>query len=364
MSLESALAFVTKEIKDCSIRPLSAFPNIQVTTIDSGSLVLNRVLGRGGWPKGHIVEIYGGENSGKTTLCYHAIAEAQKSGIVCAMVDAEHRVDPQYAKALGVNIDELLFCQPYSGEDCLDSVYGLLKSGDIGLIVVDSIDAIRPKQEDEGDFGDAYVGKHAKLMGEGLRTFSRMRGNCCMLFTNQIRENPGKMFGNPEYTPGGRAMKFYASIRLEVRRGQIDENERDEKTGNEVKVKCVKNSVAPPFREGILKLVYGKGIDQAPDILEAAVMSGLIIKKGSYYKLIHNDKETSIGQGEIAAIRWINENNRLEKLRRFVKQTRYYLEETGQVESERPRERKAEQVPEISESEEDGDSGGLVSFVP
>lgn len=333
MSLEKALAYLNKNIKDCSIRPLSKYPNIKVSTISSQSLVLNQLLGRGGWPKGHIIEIHGAENTGKTTLCYHAIAEAQSSNIVCAMVDAEHRVDPAYAASLGVNINELLFTQPSSGEDGLDSIIKMLESGEVGLIVGDSIDAFRPAAEEEGDLGKANVGLHAKLIGQAVRKITSRKGNCCVIFTNQIREKPGMVYGNPEYQPGGRALKFYASVRLELRRGEFIEDADDQRIGNLVKCKVVKNSVAPPFRTGEIKLMYGKGIDRKYDAFQAALSCGVFVKKGSFYKVVFNGQESQIGQGEASVMRWLEQGERLKKLTGVIKKSTTYLEQTGEIET-------------------------------
>lgn len=356
MSLEAALAYVLKEVKGAAIRPLSKFPDIRVLPIDSQSLILNRVLGRGGWPRGHIVEIFGNENTGKTTLLYHAIAQAQADGLTTALVDAEHRTDPDYARKLGVNPDKLIFLQPSSGEEAMEVIKSMAKSGEVDLIGVDSVDAIRPAAEDDGAMGDALVGKHAKLINQGIRQLSQNRGKCCTIFTNQIRMNPGQKFGNPEYQPGGGALKFYASIRMELRRGDFQENAAEERTGNVVRIKAVKNSVAPPFRHGEFRIIYGQGIDKIYDVFEAAKESGILTKRGSWYYLLHDGKETSIGQGETLVIRWLKENGRAEKLRSFVKKSAFYLGEIGVTKDYQPT-KPAENEEVFPDGEGDEDAG-------
>jgi recombination protein RecA len=364
MSLEKALAYINSNIKDCAVRPLSKFPNMRVQAIDSRSLILNSVIGRGGWPRGHMVEIYGGEGVGKTTICYHAIAEAQSKGITAAMIDAEHRVDVEYAKSLGVNPDELLFYQPESGEKGMEAADAILRSNEVGLLIIDSIDAIRPKAEEEGDFGNANVGRHAKLINEVCRDFTPIKGECCIIFTNQIRENPGKMFGNPEYTPGGRAMKFYASIRLELRKGETQTDDDEQAVSNIVKLKCVKNSIAPPFKRAEITLVYGKGIDIITDTFEAALLSGVLTKRGSNYQLHHHGKETSIGKGKAFVHTWLAENGRAEKLRAIIKQSDWFKRTTGEITTPEPaKQREDDEVPSDGEEDEEGESMGGLSVL-
>jgi recombination protein RecA len=354
MSLEQALAYLNANIKDCAVRPLSAFPNMRVEPISSRSLIINSIIGRGGWPRGHMVELFGGEGVGKTTICCHAIAEAQSRGLLAGMIDAEHRFDLSYATSLGVDPSQLLFYQPPSGVAGMEAASLMLRSNQLGLLIIDSIDAVRPLAEEEADFGKANVGRHAALINQVCRDFTPIKGECCIIFTNQLRENPGKMFGNPEYTPGGRAMKFYASVRLELRKGETQLNDDELAVSNIVKVKAVKNSVAPPFKTGEIKLVYGKGVDMVHDTLEAALLAGLIIRKGSYYKLIVDGKETNIGQGEDATFRWLKENGRLDKLRSFIIKSEWYQSSTGKVESSKSAAKAKERI--VSPASEEGES--------
>jgi len=251
-------------------------------------------LGIGGFPRGRISEIYGQEASGKTTLALHVIAEAQKMGGKAAFIDAEHALDPTYARALGVNVDELLISQPDYGEQALEISEILVRSGAVDIIVIDSVAALVPKAELDGDMGDSHMGLMARLMSQALRKLAGIvnKSNTALIFINQVREKIGVFMGNPETTPGGRALKFYSSLRLEVRR-QASIKHGDQVLGNMVKVKVVKNKLAPPFREAILELIYGKGIDKTGDILDAAVSVGLIEKAGSWYSY----KKERLGQG-------------------------------------------------------------------
>jgi len=278
----------------------------------SGSIALDVALGVGGYPKGRIIEIYGPESSGKTTLTLHAIAQVQAKGGVAAFVDAEHALDPVYARSLGVIIEDVLLSQPNYGEQALDIVEMMARSGAIDLIIVDSVAALTPKSEIEGEMGDHAVGAQARLMSKAMRKLVAVanESQCIIMFTNQIRMKIGVMFGSPETTSGGNALKFYCSQRLEVRRStKIEEGSGNnkEQIGNLTKVKIVKNKVAPPFKTAEFNIIYGKGVDKYGEILQFAVEDGLIIKAGSWYKLADEDN-TSIGQGEKLAIAWLKDH--------------------------------------------------------
>jgi len=278
-------------------------PDIESTS--TGSLGLDIALGIGGLPKGRIVEIYGPESSGKTTLTLHTLAEEQKKGGVCAFVDAEHALDPTYAKKLGVNLDELLISQPDTGEQALEIVDTLVRSGAVSLIVVDSVAALTPKSELEGDMGDSSVGVHARLMSQAMRklTGSINRSGCMVIFINQIRMKIGVMFGSPETTTGGNALKFYASVRLDIRRiGAI--KDRDEVVGNATRVKVVKNKVAPPFKQVEFDIMYGEGISKTGELLDLGVKGGIVEKSGAWFS--YGDER--MGQGRENSKTFLREN--------------------------------------------------------
>ena len=293
-ALDAALAQIEKQFGKGSVMKLGSSGITTVDVIPTGSLALDLALGVGGVPRGRVVEIYGPESSGKTTVALHIVAQAQKAGGMAAFIDAEHALDPVYAKNLGVNIDELLISQPDTGEQALEIAEALVRSGALDVIVVDSVAALVPRQELEGEMGDAHVGLQARLMSQALRklTGAVAKSNVCFIFINQIREKVGVMFGNPETTSGGRALKFYASVRIEVRRADVIKN-GSEMVGSRTKVKVVKNKVAPPFKQAEFDIMYGKGISTAGNILDIGVEMKLIDKAGSWFSY----QGERIGQG-------------------------------------------------------------------
>ena len=281
-------------------------PPVQVEAIPTGSIALDAALGVGGIPRGRIVEIFGPESSGKTTLATHCLAEAQKLGGQCAFIDAEHAFDPSYAEQLGVDIDQLLISQPDTGEQALNICETLVRSGALDLIVIDSVAALVPAAEIQGDMGDSHVGLQARLMSQALRKLAGIinRSNVVVVFINQLREKIGVMFGNPETTPGGKALKFYSSVRLDIRRiGAI--KSATEVIGNRTRVKVIKNKVAPPFRNAEFDIIYGEGISSVGELVDLAVDIGLITKSGSWYG--YGDER--IGQGRDNAKNWLRENS-------------------------------------------------------
>lgn len=304
-ALESALGQIEKQFGKGSVMKLGDFSAMNVEAIPTGALSLDVALGIGGIPKGRIIEIFGPESSGKTTLALHAIAECQKRGGEAAFIDAEHALDPVYAKHLGVDIDNLIVSQPDTGEQALEIAEALVRSGAIDIIVVDSVAALVPKAEIDGDMGDAHVGLQARLMSQALRKLAGVlnKSNTAIVFINQLREKVGIMFGNPETTPGGRALKFYASVRLDIRK--IENLKQDgEVFGNRVRVKVVKNKVAPPFREAEFDIIYGKGISKSGNILDLGVNLDIVEKSGSWFAY----DGTRIGQGRENAKRYLEEN--------------------------------------------------------
>ena len=305
-ALESALSQIERQFGKGSIMKLGGENAIQeIEATSTGSLGLDIALGIGGLPKGRIVEIYGPESSGKTTLTLHCVAEEQKKGGVCAFVDAEHALDPQYAKKLGVDLDELLISQPDTGEQALEITDTLVRSGAVSMVVVDSVAALTPKSELEGDMGDHNVGVQARLMSQAMRklTGSISRSNCMVIFINQIRMKIGVMFGSPETTTGGNALKFYSSVRLDIRRiGAI--KDRDEVVGNATRVKVVKNKVAPPFKQVEFDIMYGEGISKNGELLDLGVKAGVVEKSGAWYSY----QEERIGQGRENAKIFLKEN--------------------------------------------------------
>ena len=279
---------------------------LDVDVIPSGSILLDEALGVGGYPKGRIIEIYGPESSGKTTLALHAIAECQKKGGIAAFIDAEHALDPTYAKNLGVNIDDLWISQPDNGEQALEITERLVRSGAIDIIVVDSVAALTPQAEIEGDMGDSHMGLQARLMSQALRKLTGIlaKSNTTIIFINQIRMKIGVMFGNPETTTGGNALKFYASVRMDVRRIESIGKNQDELTGNRIRVKIVKNKVAPPFKKCEIDLMFGTGISKMGSLLDAAIKCNLIEKAGAWYSF----KGEKIGQGRDKTLEYLQNN--------------------------------------------------------
>ena len=305
-ALEAAIGQIEKAFGKGSVMKLGQRDSVvDVQAISTGSLGLDIALGIGGFPKGRIIEVYGPESSGKTTLALHAVAEAQKQGGNCAFIDAEHALDPVYARKLGVDLDELLISQPDAGEQALEIADTLVRSGAIDVLVVDSVAALVPRAELEGEMGDTHVGLHARLMSQALRklTSSIARSNCLVIFINQIRLKIGVMFGNPETTTGGNALKFYASVRLDIRRiGAI--KDRDEVVGNQTRVKVVKNKVAAPFRTVEFDIMYGEGISKTGELLDLGVAAGLVEKSGAWFS--YNTQR--VGQGRENAKQFLRDN--------------------------------------------------------
>ncbi|MDD0824518.1 recombinase RecA [Mannheimia sp. AT1] len=304
-ALAAALAQIEKQFGKGSIMRLGDTQTLDIEAVSTGSLGLDAALGIGGLPMGRIVEIYGPESSGKTTLTLSVIAEAQKTGKTCAFIDAEHALDPVYARKLGVDTDALLISQPDNGEQALEICDALVRSGAVDVIIVDSVAALTPKAEIEGDMGDSHMGLQARLMSQALRklTANIKTTNCLVVFINQIRMKIGVMFGNPETTTGGNALKFYASVRLDIRRSGVVKD-GDEVIGSETKVKIVKNKVAPPFREVQFDIMYGEGIARMNELLILAESNGFISKAGAWFSY-NGDK---IGQGKNNAIKWLKEH--------------------------------------------------------
>ena len=335
-ALDAAIAQIEKQYGKGSIMKLgdnSAHMNVE--TIPTGSLSLDIALGLGGLPKGRIIEIYGPESSGKTTVALHAVAEVQKRGGIAGFIDAEHALDPAYAKNIGVNIDELYISQPDCGEQALEITETMVRSGAVDIVIVDSVAALVPKAEIDGDMGDSHVGLQARLMSQALRKLTSVisKSNCIVIFINQLREKVGVMFGNPETTTGGRALKFYSSVRMDVRRIE-SLKQAGEVVGNRTRVKIVKNKVAPPFREAEFDIMFGKGISREGDILDLAADCGIVVKSGAWYAY-NGDK---IGQGRENAKAFLAENQAIcdeidEKIR----------EKLGLIESEDAEEKGTEE---------------------
>lgn len=328
-ALDDAISQIEKKFGKGSVMRLGDRTAVDVDVIPSGSLTLDKALGIGGYPKGRIIEIYGPESSGKTTLTLHAIAQAQKHGGKAAFIDAEHAIDPVYAKNLGVDIDELILSQPDSGEQALEIAEMLVRSGVIDLIVIDSVAALVPQVELDGEMGDAAVGLQARLMSKALRKLSGVmnKTNCTVIFINQLREKIGVMYGNPETTTGGRALKFYSSVRVEIRRSeQIKQN--GEIIGNKANIKVVKNKVAPPFKTTQVDIIYGKGISRDGEILDLAVEGDIVEKSGAWYA--YNGEK--IGQGRENAKNFLIEHPAIfEEVEEKVKAQLFGTEEVAEA---------------------------------
>ena len=342
-ALDAAISQIEKQYGKGSIMKLgdnSAHMNVE--TIPTGSLSLDIALGLGGLPKGRIIEIYGPESSGKTTVALHAVAEVQKRGGIAGFIDAEHALDPAYAKNIGVNIDELYISQPDCGEHALEITETMVRSGAVDIVIVDSVAALVPKAEIDGDMGDSHVGLQARLMSQALRKLTAVisKSNCIVIFINQLREKVGVMFGNPETTTGGRALKFYSSVRMDVRRIE-SLKQAGEVVGNRTRVKIVKNKVAPPFKEAEFDIMFGKGISKEGDILDLAADCGIIVKSGAWYAY-NGDK---IGQGRENAKTYLRENPLVcEEVEAKVRE-KFQLDGTAE-------ETDAEGEPEVLEDEE------------
>ncbi|NHH85483.1 recombinase RecA [Cobetia sp. cqz5-12] len=304
-ALNAALSQIERQFGKGAVMRMGDAPRVAIPSVSTGSLGLDIALGIGGLPFGRVVEIYGPESSGKTTLTLSVIAQAQKQGKVCAFIDAEHALDPSYAEKLGVNLDEMLVSQPDTGEQALEIVDMLVRSGGVDVIIVDSVAALTPRAEIEGEMGDSHVGLQARLMSQALRkvTGHIKNANCMVVFINQIRMKIGVMFGSPETTTGGNALKFYSSVRLDIRRtGSVKSG--DEVTGNETRVKVVKNKVAPPFRQAEFQILYGKGIYHAGEVIDLGVQCGLVGKSGAWYSY----QGSKIGQGKANSAQYLEDN--------------------------------------------------------
>lgn len=331
-ALESALSQIEKAYGKGSVMKLGDNMHLNVETVPSGSLGLDLALGVGGVPKGRVVEVYGPESGGKTTVALHMVAEVQKRGGIAGFIDAEHALDPVYAKKIGVDVDNLYISQPDTGEQALEITETMVRSGAVDIVIVDSVAALVPKAEIEGEMGDSHVGLQARLMSQALRKLTAIIGktNCTVIFINQLREKVGVMFGNPETTTGGRALKYYSSIRLEVRRGEQIKKD-GEAIGNRTKIKVVKNKVAPPFRTAEVDIIYGEGISREGDILDLAVAENIVNKSGAWYAY-NGDK---IGQGRENAKLFLKEHpDLMEEVEQKVREKYAQKEGVDQVENE------------------------------
>ena len=330
-ALDAAIAQIERQYGKGSVMKLGDnSANMNVETVPTGSLSLDIALGLGGLPKGRIIEIYGPESSGKTTVALHCVAEVQKQGGIAGFIDAEHALDPVYAKNIGVDIDNLYISQPDCGEQALEITETMVRSGAVDIVIVDSVAALVPKAEIDGDMGDSHVGLQARLMSQALRKLTGVisKSNCIVIFINQLREKVGVMFGNPETTTGGRALKFYSSVRLDVRR--VEQKQAGEVIGNHTRVKVVKNKVAPPFREAEFDIMFGKGISKEGDILDLAANVGIISKSGAWYAY-EGDK---IGQGRENAKTYLRENPEFCKMIEEMVREHYFAQEDETPEGE------------------------------
>ena len=349
-ALEAARLQIEKQFGKGSIMKLGTHTDAaSIDVIPSGSIILDEALGIGGYPKGRIIEMYGPESSGKTTLALHAVAECQKRGGIAAFIDAEHALDPVYAKNLGVNIDELWVSQPDNGEQALEIAESLVRSGAVDIIVIDSVAALTPQAEIEGDMGDSHMGLQARLMSQALRKLTGIlnKSKCTLIFINQIRMKIGVMFGNPETTTGGNALKFYSSVRLEIRRIEsIDGKGSDDAVGNRVRVKIVKNKVAPPFKKVELDIMFGKGISAIASILDAAVKYGFIDKRGAWF----TTETEKIGQGRENAIAFLETNTEYTKDLEIKLREKMFPGQKIEVKDNAPKGKEAKKVAEKAAS--------------
>lgn len=326
-TLDQVLLDIEKQFGKGAVMKLGEHEHQKIDAISSGSISLDIALGIGGYPKGRIIEIFGPESSGKTTFALHAIAEAQKNGGRAAFIDAEHALDPVYASKLGVNINDLLLSQPDNGEQALEICEALVRSGAISIIVIDSVAALVPQAEIEGEMGDSHVGLQARLMSQALRKLSGIvnKTNTVVIFINQLREKVGVMFGNPEVTPGGRALKFYASVRLEIRKGEQIKQGSDA-IGNRTNIKVVKNKMAPPFKSCSVDIIYGEGVSITGEIVDLGVESGVLEKSGAWYSY-NGDK---VGQGKENVKEWLKKNPKTKE--EIEKKVRNYFEQNDSLE--------------------------------
>lgn len=343
-ALEAALAQIEKQYGKGSVMKLGdKSANMQIETVSTGSLSLDLALGLGGVPKGRIVEIYGPESSGKTTVALHMVAEVQKAGGIAGFIDAEHALDPAYARNIGVDIENLYISQPDNGEQALEITETMVRSGAVDILIVDSVAALVPKAEIDGDMGDSHVGLQARLMSQALRKLTAIisKSNCIVIFINQLREKVGVMFGNPETTTGGRALKFYSSIRMDVRRIETLK-QNGEAIGNRTRVRIVKNKVAPPFKEAEFDIMFGEGISRTGDVLDLAASEGVVVKSGAWYAY----EGTKIGQGRENAKNYLKENpDVFTEIDKKVRE-RFALEETPEEQSQDSEEEAVEQTVE------------------
>lgn len=335
-AIQSAISQIEKNYGTGTIMKMGEAPNIKVETISTGSISLDEALG-GGIPKGRIIEIYGPESSGKTTLALHTIAEAQKAGGVAAFIDAEHALDPQYARRIGVNVDEMLLSQPDNGEQALEIVETLTRSGGVDIIVIDSVAALTPKAEIEGMMGDSHMGLQARLMSQALRKLTSIisKTGTSVIFLNQLRMKIGVMFGNPETTTGGNALKFYSSVRVDIRRtDKISSGTGDDKefSGNRVRVKVVKNKIAPPFKQAEFDIMFNEGISKMGDLLDVAVKKGAVIKSGAFYSYEWKGEMVKLGQGKENAKDFLNENGEVAEAIKKTLSSESAKEESSKIE--------------------------------
>lgn len=346
-ALEEALKKIERNFGKGAVMRMGETSNQVISTIPSGSLSLDIALGVGGYPKGRIIEIYGPESSGKTTVALHAVAEVQKQGGIAAFIDAENALDPEYARKLGVNLDELLLSQPDTGEQGLEIADALISSGAIDMVIIDSVAALVPRAEIEGEMGDTHVGLQARLMSQALRKLSGSinKTKTIAIFINQIREKVGVMFGNPETTPGGRALKFYSTIRLDVRRGEALKN-AGETIGNRTKIKVVKNKVAPPFKITEVDIMYGEGISQTGELVDLATDLGILSKSGSWYSY----GDDRIGQGRENAKAFLKENPDVFKVIDAAVREHYHFGPNGKLTEEEIAQKEAETTSSVEET--------------